>query len=192
MSDTETAPELSVAPEPNVPAEPQTHAEWWASGAAPDTASVETATASAALSSYTDAQAAASLRRAGMFVIVLACIGVPLAWVYTGWRGAAALAVGALISGSGLWEWRRLMAALTAKMDAQEAVHSSAVASPAMAPSIGFAIAGFAVRLLVVVAVLYASLRYLHGSVPALAAGLAMGVLALTVEAIRLLRSGTI
>ena len=84
------------------------------------------------------------------------------------------------------------MAALMARMDAQELVQPAAAANPSGAPSIGFAVAGFAARLLVVMAVLYASLRYLHGSVPALAAGLAMGVVALTAEGIRLLRSGTI
>ena len=174
------------------PKELQTHAEWWASGAAPDVGAAETVGAPPALPGYTDAQAAGSLRRAGLLVVVLTCVGAPIAWVYTGWRGAAAFAVGAAISGSGLWEWRRLMAALMAQMDAQDLVQPPAVAGSTRAPSIGFAIAGFAARLLVVVAILYASLRYLHGSVPALAAGLAMGVLALTVEAIRLLRSGTI
>jgi hypothetical protein len=59
-------------------------------------------------------------------------------------------------------------------------------------PSIGFALVGFFLRLFAVVAVLYVSLKYLNGSVLALAAGLAMGVIALTIEGLRLLRSGTI
>jgi hypothetical protein len=182
--------EIEAPSETQPRVEPGTHAEWWASGTAPD---VQTPAGPDSVGSpYTDAQAAASLRRAGVLVVVLTCVALPVAWLYAGWRGAAALAVGAAISGSGLWEWRRLMAALTAKMDAQEAVQPSSANGTLKAPSIGFAIAGFVVRLLVVVAVLYASLKYLHGSVPALAAGLAMGVVALTVEAIRLLRSGTI
>ncbi len=184
--------EIETPSESSAQVKPQTHAEWWASGAAPETSSPEEEVDVAALPTYTDAHAAASLRGAGRIVVVLTCIGVPVAWLYAGWRGAAALAVGAAISGSGLWEWRRLMAALTAKMDALEAVHLSSTSGVSQTPSIGFAIAGFMLRLLVVVAILYASLTYLHGSVPVLAAGLAMGVVALTVEAVRLLRSGTI
>ncbi len=169
-------------PQPETRPETQTHAEWWASDTPPHPAP----------STYTDAQAAASLRRAGKLVVGLTGIAAPVAWFFSGWRGAAALLVGALISGTGLWEWRRLMAALTARMDAAELVQSHAGSITTKPSSIAFAIVGFSTRLLVVVAVLYASLTYLHGSVPALAAGLAMGVVALTVEAIRLLRSGTI
>ena len=77
-------------------------------------------------------------------------------------------------------------------MDAQDALQTGVALEDRKAPSIGFAVAGFIVRLGVVIAVLYVSLKHLHGSVLALAAGLAMGVFALLIEGLRLLRSGTI
>ncbi|GAA3764074.1 hypothetical protein [Terriglobus aquaticus] len=145
---------------------------------------------------YTQAQAAASLQRAVWLVLAFAALGAPVAWYLRGWQSACLLLVGAGISASGLYEWRRLMTALLHRMDAQDAVQASLPQPVPLedrkAPSIGFAVAGFIVRLGVVIAVLYASLRYLHGSVLALAAGLAMSVLALLIEGLRLLRSGTI
>ena len=59
-------------------------------------------------------------------------------------------------------------------------------------PSIGFALTGFFLRLFAVLVILYGSLKYLHGSPIALVAGIAMGVVALTIEGLRLLRNGTI
>ena len=79
------------------------------------------------------------------------------------------------------------MTALMVRMEPAEGEHLAG----AKRPSIGFALVGFFLRLFVVVSVLYVSLRYLNGSVLALAAGLAMGVIALTVEGLRLLRNGT-
>ena len=170
------------------PAADLTHAEWLASGAP----STESTAEHPAPPPFTDAQAAASLHRVGKLVLLLTLAGLPFAWYFGGWRAALALLIGAAISGSGLWEWRRLMAALTARMDAAEAVQLQTGADRPKTPSIGFAITGFVMRLLLVVAVLYASLTYLHGSVAALAVGLAMSVVALTIEAVRLLQSGTI
>lgn len=143
-------------------------------------------------SPYTEAQAAESLRRATRLALVAIILALPVAWVLAGWQSAALLLVGGAISASGLYEWRRLMAALLHRMDAQDAVQAGIPFEERKAPSIAFAVAGFIVRLGVVIVVLYVSLRYLHGSVLALAAGLAMGVLALLVEGLRLLRSGTI
>ena len=141
---------------------------------------------------YTQAQAAQSLTRAAWIVLALAVVGAIVALWLRGWQSAALLLVGAGISASGLYEWRRLMAALLHRMDAQDAVQAGVPLEDRKAPSIGFAVAGFIMRLGVVIAVLYVSLKYLHGSVLALAAGLAMGVLALLIEGLRLLRSGTI
>jgi len=41
-------------------------------------------------------------------------------------------------------------------------------------------------------ALLYVSLKFLHGSVYALIAGLALGVVALSIEGVRLIRSWTV
>lgn len=141
---------------------------------------------------YTQAEAAHSLQRAVWIVLALAVIGAPVAWVLRGWQSAALLLVGAAISASGLYEWRRLMAALLHRMDVADAAQAGVPQEERQAPSIAFAVVGFIVRLGAVIAVLYVSLKYLHGSVLALAAGLAMGVFALLIEGLRLLRSGTI
>ncbi len=146
---------------------------------------------------YTDAAARATLSRAMRLVGILAIVGAPVAWLRGGWASAVLLLVGAAISASGLWEWRRLMAALMARMEdrpseAVEAERLPELSAAARPPSLGFAIAGFTLRMLLVLAFLYVSLSYLHGSALALAAGLAMGVAALTFEAIRLLRNGTL
>jgi len=137
---------------------------------------------------FTDADARAVIARSVKIVAVLAVIGVVPAWIKCGWRSALLLLIGAVIAGSGLWEWRRLMAALTARMEPLPGEHIVG----ARRPSIGFALVGFFLRLFVVIVVLYVSLKYLNGSALALAAGLAMGVIALTIEGLRLLRSGTI
>ena len=118
-----------------------------------------------------------ALRLVGLGVVV----GLPLAWWKGGWQSAALLAVGALISGSGLWEWLRLMTAVMARMDIGEKARPLA---PVMI--------GFFLRLFGTVAVLYVSLRYLNGSVYALAAGLGLGVVALTIEGLRLMQAWTV
>ena len=148
----------------------------------------DTEATQSALARFTDQDASAAISRAARTVAILTVISLPLAWWRGGWRSAALLLVGAAISASGLWEWRRLMAALMARMEPLEGEHIAG----ARRPSIGFALAGFFLRLLVVVAVLYVSLKYLNGSVLALAAGLAMGVIALLIEGLRMLRNGTI
>ena len=137
---------------------------------------------------FTDADAGAVIVRAARTVGVLALAGIPLAAWKGGWRSALLLLIGAAVSASGLWEWRRLMTALMIRMEPAPGEHIAG----AHRPSIGFAMVGFFVRLFAVVAVLYVSLRYLNGSALALVAGLAMGVFALTLEGLRLLRSGTI
>jgi VanZ family protein len=118
-----------------------------------------------------------ALRLLGVFVVVAA----PLTAWKVGWQSAVLLVVGAAISGSGLWEWQRLMTAVVARMDAGQ------VARP-----MGRVLAGFFLRLGLTVVVLYVSLKTLDGSVYALAAGLGMGVLALTFEGLRLVKAWTV
>lgn len=143
-------------------------------------------------SPYTEAQAAASLQRATWLALVGTVAGGVVAWISRGWQSAALLLVGGAISVTGLIEWRRLMTVLLQRMSAQDTVQAGLPEEEWKAPSIAFAVAGFIVRLAVVIVVLYVSLRYLHGSVLALAAGLAMGVVALLIEGLRMLRSGAI
>lgn len=114
-------------------------------------------------------------------LLLLCAVGVPIAWWRAGWQSGVLLLVGAAISGSGVWELYRVMAAMMERMD------QGATPKP-----VGRVMLGFFLRLSLSVAALYASLRYLHGSVFALAAGLALGVVSLTVEALRLLKAWTV
>jgi len=133
------------------------------------------------LAGLTDDDVRRAMHRALRLLAILAVAGVALAWWKLGWQSAVLLAVGAAISASGLWEWTRLMTVVIARMDA------GAEARP-----VGTVLAGFFLRLGVALAALYVSLKYLDGSVYALVAGLALGMVALTIEALRLVRSWTV
>ena len=118
-----------------------------------------------------------ALRLMGVFTAVVA----PIVWWKMGWQSALLLVVGALISGSGLFEWLRLMTAVMVRMDGGE-----------KARPMGLILTGFFLRLGLTVAVLYVSLKVLNGSVYALAAGLALGVFALSIEGLRLIKAWTV
>jgi hypothetical protein len=133
------------------------------------------------LAGLTDADVRRTMLRSLRLLAILAVAGVVLAWWKLGWQSAALLAVGAGISASGLWEWTRLMTVVISRMDA------GAEARP-----VGIVLVGFFLRLGVALVALYVSLRYLDGSVYALVAGLALGMVALTIEALRLVRSWTV
>jgi hypothetical protein len=137
------------------------------------------------LSTFTDADFKrtiwSALRLAGIAVV----IGVPVLWWKLGWQSAALLLVGALISGSGLYEWLRLMSALMVRMDSGENV-------PVPVRPLAPVLIGFFLRLGVAVVLLYVSLKFLDGSVYALIAGIALGVVALSIEGLRLIRSWTV
>jgi hypothetical protein len=118
-----------------------------------------------------------ALRLMTVFTVVAA----PIVWWKMGWQSALLLVVGALISGSGLFEWLRLMTAVMVRMDGGE-----------KARPMGLVLTGFFLRLGLTVAVLYVSLKVLNGSVYALAAGLALGVFALSIEGLRLIKAWTV
>jgi hypothetical protein len=133
------------------------------------------------LAGLTDEDVRRTMQRALRLLAILAVLGVALAWWKLGWQSAALLAVGAAISASGLWEWMRLMTVVISRMDAGAAPRP-----------VGTVLVGFFMRLGIAIAALYVSLKYLDGSVYALAAGLALGMVALTIEALRLVRSWTV
>ncbi len=133
------------------------------------------------MDSFTDADFKLTMLRALRLLVVITVVAAPLVWWKMGWPSAALLLVGALISGSGLWEWLRLMTAVMVRMD-----------GGGQARPMGMVLTGFFLRLGLTVVLLYVSLKLLNGSVYALAAGLALGVFALSVEGLRLMKAWTV
>ena len=101
-------------------------------------------------------------------------------WWKFGWQSGVLLMVGAAISGSSLWEWLRLMTAVMERMDAG-----------GKGRPMGMVLVGFFLRLGLSLVMLYVSLKYLHGTVIALVTGLGLGVFALSIEGIRLIKKWT-
>jgi hypothetical protein len=127
---------------------------------------------------YTDADLKASMRRAMRFTAILAALGAIALTFTVGWQTAALFIAGALVSVTGLYEWQQLIGVINAKLDSQRSPRSTALT-----------ITMFFLRLGIAGLIIYASLRYFHGSLYALVAGLGLAVIALTLEALRLLRS---
>ncbi len=119
-------------------------------------------------------------------VAVAVLVVVPLLAWKLGWAAAGMFAVGAVISGSGLFEWLRLMSALMARMEV------ATVDRPVTVKPLAPVLIGFFLRLAGAVVLLYGSLKFLHGSIYALAAGLVLGVFALLFQALRLVKSWTV
>ena len=136
------------------------------------------------LSNFSDEDAQQVVRRSLRLLAVVTLLAVPLVWWKMDWRSAAMLAVGSAISGAGLWKWLRLMSVVIVRMDT--------TGSDGKAHPMGSVLAGFFITLVLMLAALYVSLKFLDGSVYALAAGLAMGVFALTFEALRLVKAWTV
>jgi len=134
-----------------------------------------------AMAGYTDEDFRRTILSAIRLLVLVTVIAVPLVWWRAGWASAALLVVGAAISGSGLYEWLRLMTAVMARMD------GGGTARP-----MAMVLTGFFLRLGGTVLVLYVSLKHLNGSVWAMAAGLALGVFALSVEGLRLMKAWTV
>ncbi len=130
------------------------------------------------LSEITDERLRSAMVRAMRSVAILALSAALVLWLVWGWPTAMLLLVGAAISVASLWEWRKLMAVISARLEnGQETPGGARI------------IIGFFLRLIVAAAVLYVSLKSLHGSVFALLGGLALAVVALAIEAARLVRS---
>ncbi len=127
---------------------------------------------------FSDADLKASMRRAIRLTAILAVLGFLALGFIAGWQTAALFMAGAVVSATGLYEWQNLIGVINAKLDNQKAPRSG-----------GFTLAMFFLRMGIAALIIYASLRSFHGSLYALLAGLGLAVLALTVEALRLVRS---
>lgn len=127
---------------------------------------------------YSDADLKASMRRAIWFTAIFAVLGFLALLFAAGWQTAVLFVAGAVVSATGLYEWHQLIGIINAKLDNQRAPRAT-----------GFTLTMFFLRLGIAGLIIYASLRYFHGSLYALIGGLALAVIALTIEALRLLRS---
>jgi uncharacterized membrane protein len=112
--------------------------------------------------------------RATLLVGLVAALVV---WIGSGWRNAVLLSVGALISAASIWEWQRLIRVINARMEKQR--------TPANSLAV---VVFFVLRLTVFALVIYGSLKCFRGSVAALLCGLALAVLTVGWQIIRLLR----
>jgi ATP synthase I chain len=125
----------------------------------------------------TDADVRRTMLASIRLLLALSVIAAALFWWRSSWQSAVLLLLGAAISSTSLWEWLRLMTAINARMD------GGGTPRP-----MGMILFGFFARLGLTVVVLYGSLKYLHGTVFALAAGLGLGLISLSIEAFRLLK----
>ena len=125
----------------------------------------------------TQADLDAMLHRALRNTLILGTVAALIVWIGGGWRSAAMLGIGTLISAASIWEWQRLIRLINARLDKQK--------TPASAPVV---VLFFVLRLTVFAGVIYGSLKCFHGSIVALLFGLSLAVLAIVWEAIRLLR----
>ncbi len=124
----------------------------------------------------TDADVSGAMKASIRLLAGFAAVAASLFWWRVNWQSAMLLLVGSVISATSLWEWLRLMTVMNERMDAGQNPRP-----------MGMILFGFSTRLVLTVAALYGSLKYLHGTVLALAAGLGLGLLSLSIEALRLL-----
>jgi len=125
----------------------------------------------------THADLDALLWRAMRNTLILGVIASIAVLISTNWRGAGMLMVGALISAASIWEWQRMVRVINARMDKQRTPTSSIAV-----------VVFFVLRLTVFALVIYVSLKCLQGSVAALLCGLALAMLTVGWETVRLLR----
>ncbi|MGA7343632.1 MAG: ATP synthase subunit I [Terracidiphilus sp.] len=125
----------------------------------------------------TDEGLEALLKRAIRITLILGLLASLILWKASGWRNAAMLGAGTAVSAASIFEWRRLVRVITARLDKKQTPRGASVA-----------VVFFLLRLIVFAAVIYGSLKYIQGSGVALLCGLALALLAIVWEALRLLR----
>jgi hypothetical protein len=125
----------------------------------------------------TDEALQALLKRAMLITLGLGLISSIVLLIAAGWRNAAMLATGALISAASVTEWQRLIRLINAKLDSQKAPRGAVLV-----------VSFFVLRLVIFAAAIYVSLKCFQGSAVALLCGLGLAVVAIAWEALRLLR----
>lgn len=130
------------------------------------------------LLNFSDADLKAALRRALKLTAAMAVFGFGLLNFLVGWQAGVLLLAGAVVSGTGLYEWQQLIELMNAKLDNQKTPRST-----------GWVLTMFFLRLGFAAAVIYVSLRCFRGPYYALVAGLGLVAVALLVEVARQSRS---
>lgn len=134
-------------------------------------------TETGSIGNMTDAEMQAMLRRALRLVLILGIVLAVVFWLARGWQSGLLVLAGAAVSYTGILEWRSLALAVFARLDNQQRPRP-----------MGRTLVMFFVRLAAVGAILYISLKFLNGTVYALIAGIGLAVVALSIEALRLVR----
>jgi hypothetical protein len=129
------------------------------------------------LATLTDEGLEALLKRAIRNTLIVGLVAALALWKGSGWRNAAMLATGTIISAASIFEWGRLIRLINAKLDRKQAPKGALTAG-----------VFFVLRLMVFAGAIYGSLRGIRGSAVALLCGLGLAVVALVWEALRLLR----
>jgi uncharacterized membrane protein len=124
-----------------------------------------------------EAEQEAMLRRAMRNTLILGLLSALAVLIGSGWRNAAMLVTGTLISAASILEWQRLVRVINAKLNNRKTLRS--------APAV---VIFFVLRLTVYAGAIYGSLKCFQGSVVALLCGLGLSALTVGWEAVRLLR----
>lgn len=117
-----------------------------------------------------------TLRRALLLAGAISLAATPVLLVWRGWQTWLMFVIGAAISSTGIFEWMQLLSVIMSRMG------EGRKPSP-----MGRVMVMFVLRLAVAAVLLYAGINSLHGSIYALLAGLAVSLLALSIESIRLM-----
>jgi len=119
----------------------------------------------------------ALLQRAMRNTLILGLLSSLALLIGSGWRSAAMLLTGTLISAASILEWRRLLRVINAKLNNRK--------TPRSTPAV---VLFFVLRLTVFAGVIYGSLKCFQGSVVALLCGLGLAALTIGWEVVALLR----
>jgi len=127
---------------------------------------------------FSDADLKATLRRALKLTAAMAVFGFGALNFLWGWKTGVQLLAGAVVSGTGLYEWQQLIELMNAKLDNQKTPRST-----------GWVLGMFLLRLGFAAAVIYVTLKCFQGPYYALLAGLGLVAAALLIEVARQSRS---
>jgi hypothetical protein len=131
------------------------------------------------LPEFSDKDLQDALLRCMKLIGALTLVAIPIVWALWGWQSAILLVVGAGVAALSLWEWRSLVTNVAVMFEENPAAQPRPMARVLIRFFLRFALAA---------AALYVSLKCLHGSVYALITGLALAMLAVTFQALSLLR----